>query len=100
MFIVTAVNPVNHPFHVHGYQLFVTSMGQHPDKIPMTVQLAREMLSFKPALFSMTSTNFPLKDTVSIPSKGYTILRFKADNPGFWLLHCHFGELRDKKKFY
>jgi hypothetical protein len=33
-----------------------------------------------------------MKDTISIPSKGFTIIRFKADNPGWWLLHCHYGE--------
>jgi hypothetical protein len=26
---------------------------------------------------------------VQIPSRGYAVLRFKADNPGVWLLHCH-----------
>lgn len=31
----------------------------------------------------------PLKDTVQIPSGGYTIFRFYADNPGAWLIHCH-----------
>ena len=31
----------------------------------------------------------PLKDTVTIPSGGYTILRFYANRPGAWLLHCH-----------
>ncbi len=29
------------------------------------------------------------KDTVTIPNGGYTVIRFKADNPGFWLFHCH-----------
>jgi len=33
--------------------------------------------------------NPPLKDTVQIPSGGYTIFRFFADNPGIWLMHCH-----------
>ena len=33
--------------------------------------------------------NPPLKDTVQIPSGGYTIFRFLADNPGYWLMHCH-----------
>ncbi len=31
----------------------------------------------------------PLKDTVQIPSGGYTIIRFFANNPGIWLMHCH-----------
>lgn len=24
-----------------------------------------------------------------VPSKGYGIIRFVADNPGYWLVHCH-----------
>jgi L-ascorbate oxidase len=31
----------------------------------------------------------PLKDTITVPDGGYTIIRFKADNPGYWLFHCH-----------
>ena len=31
----------------------------------------------------------PLKDTVTVPDAGFTVLRFHADNPGFWLFHCH-----------
>lgn len=31
----------------------------------------------------------PVKDTVTVPDGGYTILRFEASNPGFWLFHCH-----------
>ncbi len=31
----------------------------------------------------------PLKDTVSVPDGGFTIVRFHADNPGYWLVHCH-----------
>lgn len=31
----------------------------------------------------------PLKDTVTVPDGGYTIVRFYADNPGYWLFHCH-----------
>ncbi|KAK7480575.1 hypothetical protein BaRGS_00028151, partial [Batillaria attramentaria] len=30
-----------------------------------------------------------LKDTVTVPDGGYAILRFHANNPGVWLLHCH-----------
>jgi L-ascorbate oxidase len=31
----------------------------------------------------------PIKDTVTVPSGGYTIFRFYAENPGFWFMHCH-----------
>ncbi|KAJ1643891.1 ferroxidase fet3 [Coemansia asiatica] len=33
----------------------------------------------------------PLKrDTVLVHSGEYVVVRFKADNPGVWLMHCHF----------
>ena len=31
----------------------------------------------------------PRKDTVVVPYGGYVVVRIKADNPGFWMLHCH-----------
>ncbi|KAK0066464.1 laccase-4 [Biomphalaria pfeifferi] len=34
-------------------------------------------------------TKAPLKDSVTVPDGGYTIVRFKADNPGIWFFHCH-----------
>lgn len=34
-------------------------------------------------------TRASLRDTVHIPSRGYAVLRFRTDNPGVWLLHCH-----------
>lgn len=29
------------------------------------------------------------KDTIIVPSGGYAVVRFVANNPGVWLLHCH-----------
>ncbi|KAK7083883.1 Mco1p [Halocaridina rubra] len=29
------------------------------------------------------------KDSVTVPDGGYTVVRFTADNPGWWLMHCH-----------
>ncbi|XP_074656792.1 uncharacterized protein LOC141910001 [Tubulanus polymorphus] len=34
----------------------------------------------------------PLKDTLNIKPGGYAVVRFKADNPGVWILHCHIEE--------
>ncbi|KAG5671819.1 hypothetical protein PVAND_001994 [Polypedilum vanderplanki] len=83
------INLVNHPFHLHGYKLHVIGMGQHPDGIPMTVKLAKQMIKQRTLRKSLNNMH-PIKDTISIPSRGYTIFRFKADNPGWWFLHCHF----------
>ena len=30
-----------------------------------------------------------LKNTVLVPPEGYAIVRFKAESPGWWPLHCH-----------
>lgn len=37
----------------------------------------------------LNQQNPPVKDTLTIPARGYAILRFRTDNPGFWLVHCH-----------
>lgn len=31
----------------------------------------------------------PAKDNVIVPDAGFTVIRFHADNPGYWLFHCH-----------
>ena len=33
--------------------------------------------------------SFVKKDTVIVPFGGYTVIRFNASNPGWWLFHCH-----------
>lgn len=29
------------------------------------------------------------KDTVIIPAGGYVVIAFQANNPGYWIMHCH-----------
>lgn len=64
-----------HPFHLHGHQFEVierppTGAGKWPG-----------------------TTNAPAspasKDTISVFGNSYAVIRFKADNPGVWLFHCH-----------
>jgi FtsP/CotA-like multicopper oxidase with cupredoxin domain len=38
---------------------------------------------------SLNTVNPPLRDTATLPQGGWVVIRFKADNPGLWLLHCH-----------
>lgn len=36
------------------------------------------------------ATHLPvIKDTITIPQKGFVKFRFRATNPGFWIFHCH-----------
>ena len=39
--------------------------------------------------------NPPIKDVVVVPTRGFTVVRFLADNPGFWLTHCHISKHND-----
>lgn len=73
---------LNHPFHIHGHPFHIMGMGQIPKDIPMTKAIARSMFASKVMDTKPFSHKAPLKDTVSVPSSGYTIVRFRADNPG------------------
>jgi iron transport multicopper oxidase len=30
-----------------------------------------------------------MRDTIAVMPNSYVVLRFKANNPGVWLFHCH-----------
>ncbi|XP_047338929.1 laccase-4-like isoform X2 [Impatiens glandulifera] len=68
--------PENHPIHLHGFNFFVVGrgMGNFNDE--------------------KDSKRFNLMDpvernTVGVPSGGWVAIRFRADNPGVWFMHCH-----------
>ncbi|XP_011688158.1 PREDICTED: laccase-1-like isoform X2 [Wasmannia auropunctata] len=75
----------NHPFHLHGYQFRVVAMEKVGDNT--TADEVREL--DRQGLIHRKLKRAPLKDTVTVPDGGYTIVRFHADNPGYWLFHCH-----------
>jgi hypothetical protein len=64
-------------------------MNQNPERQLMNAAVAQSMIENTPKQRS-AGRRYPLKDTISIPSKGFTRFRIKADNPGFWFLHCHY----------
>lgn len=39
---------------------------------------------------SSNTVDPPRQDTVVVPASGYVVIRFVANNPGVWFLHCHF----------
>lgn len=76
-----------HPFHMHGYEFYILS----------THKSYRGWGSFNP--FTTSAELSPAgpydlvrplkKDTVFVPRRGYVVLRFRADNEGIWMFHCH-----------
>ncbi|KAG6393011.1 hypothetical protein SASPL_147241 [Salvia splendens] len=69
-------NGVYHPMHLHGYSFYVVGMG--------TGNFNRKRDSVNYNLVDP-----PLQNTIAVPSNGWTAIRFKANNPGVWLMHCH-----------
>ncbi|KAL6003072.1 high-affinity glucose transporter [Asimina triloba] len=70
------VTPENHPIHIHGYDFYI---------------LAEGFGNFNPKT-DTTKFNLvdpPLRNTVAVPVNGWSVIRFVADNPGVWLMHCH-----------
>ncbi|KAF3588718.1 hypothetical protein F2Q69_00031947 [Brassica cretica] len=70
------IAPESHPTHLHGSNFFVVGKG---------------LGNFDPL---MDPKKFNLVDpvernTVSVPTAGWTAIRFIADNPGVWFFHCH-----------
>lgn len=71
-----------HPFHLHGHQFQI-------------VKKTMDALSTDPAVnpplneTALSMGNPMRRDTVTVPSGGAAVLRFRSDNPGAWLMHCH-----------
>lgn len=76
---------LTHPFHMHGHKFIVIEMG-----ILDNSTTAEEVQQNGIPISNNFNANPVHKDSVLVPTRGYTRIRFRADNPGFWLAHCHF----------
>ncbi|XP_062210759.1 laccase-10 [Phragmites australis] len=66
----------SHPLHLHGFDFFVVGQGvgnYDPSKDPAKFNLADPVQ----------------RNTVGVPAGGWVAIRFFADNPGVWFMHCH-----------
>nr|POE66418.1 laccase-14 [Quercus suber] len=73
----TLVGGNDHPMHLHGYSFYVVGMGLgnfDKDKDPLRYNLVDP----------------PFMNTIAVPLDGWIAIRFRANNPGVWFLHCHF----------
>ncbi|KAM3443595.1 hypothetical protein MY4824_000481 [Beauveria thailandica] len=77
--IINNLDDGRHPFHLHGHQFQVLHRSGE-DRGQFT-----ESARMQPA-FPATPMR---RDTVVVEGNGNAVLRFKADNPGVWLFHCH-----------
>ncbi|KAJ8303182.1 hypothetical protein KUTeg_019578 [Tegillarca granosa] len=75
----------NHPMHLHGHNFRVVAM----EKLNESVSVEYVKMLDQMGMIRRKLTRAVRKDTVTVPDGGFTILRFQATNPGFWLFHCH-----------
>ncbi|KAI4299453.1 hypothetical protein L6164_032913 [Bauhinia variegata] len=70
------IAPENHPLHLHGFNFFVVGTGLgnfDPEKDPKSFNLVDPVE----------------RNTVGVPNGGWVAIRFRANNPGVWFMHCH-----------
>ncbi|TXG53187.1 hypothetical protein EZV62_022356 [Acer yangbiense] len=72
----TIVSSESHPMHLHGFSFFVVGMGK------WNFDYASDPLSYN-------LVDPPKVNTIIVPALGWVAIRFVADNPGTWLMHCH-----------
>eukprot|EP00803_Ostreobium_quekettii_P008587 evm.model.scf_2454.2 EVM.evm.TU.scf_2454.2 scf_2454:10290-12062(-) len=90
-----------HPWHVHGHHFFVLGYGpgkfdreQHGDLLNLVDPPRMDTVTLYPLLdglplsFDGSSGTSP-KGEERGEEAGWSVVRFMADNPGVWLLHCH-----------
>nr|GEV23598.1 laccase-4-like [Tanacetum cinerariifolium] len=66
----------NHPIHLHGFNFFAVGKG-----------IGNYNSKTGPKKFNLID---PVeRNTIGVPSGGWVAIRFRADNPGVWFLHCH-----------
>lgn len=67
-----------HPFHLHGHVFQLIARGEESEVD----------VDYDPA--NVTLPQYPMaRDTVFVYPHSYIVMRFKADNPGVWMFHCH-----------
>ncbi|XP_010261111.1 PREDICTED: laccase-15-like [Nelumbo nucifera] len=66
----------DHPMHLHGYSFYMVGWGFgnfDKKKDPLRYNLVDP----------------PELNTILVPKNGWSAIRFRADNPGVWFMHCH-----------
>uniref|UniRef100_A0A1A9WAB1 Uncharacterized protein n=1 Tax=Glossina brevipalpis TaxID=37001 RepID=A0A1A9WAB1_9MUSC len=84
------IGDMHHPFHLHGYRFMVTGLYRNNTGLPMTLNRVKRLDQSGNLRRLIDNPKPPFKDTVSIPNRGYAVVRFRATNPGFWIMHCHY----------
>lgn len=79
MFVDEGVSfDINHPLHLHGYHFRVVAM----ERVAKSITVDEVKTKDANGQIYRNLIDAPLKDTVTVPDGGYTIVRFHATSPG------------------
>ncbi|CAK1545224.1 unnamed protein product [Leptosia nina] len=76
----------SYTFHMHGFSMHVVASWQSPAGLPLSREEFEKL--DKDGLIVRNLQNPPIKDTISVPNKGFTIVRFNPGHGGNWMLEC------------
>ncbi|KFY04044.1 hypothetical protein V490_00014 [Pseudogymnoascus sp. VKM F-3557] len=79
--IINNNDPGKHPFHLHGHAFQAVWRADEEEGYFNTTE--------NPTTESELPATPVRRDTFVVRPNGNIVLRFKADNPGVWLFHCH-----------
>ncbi|PON45884.1 Laccase [Parasponia andersonii] len=66
----------NHPMHLHGFSFYNVGNG-----------FGNYNETTDPSTYNLVDP--PEVNTIGVPKTGWVAVRFFADNPGVWFMHCH-----------
>eukprot|EP01122_Echinamoeba_exundans_P016229 TRINITY_DN815_c0_g1_i3.p1 TRINITY_DN815_c0_g1~~TRINITY_DN815_c0_g1_i3.p1 ORF type:complete len:472 (+),score=41.03 TRINITY_DN815_c0_g1_i3:645-2060(+) len=72
--IFNAQHNQDHPMHLHGYKFWVLGTGKG---------------NYNGDTQFLNLRDPPHIDTINVEGNSWLYLRFVADNPGVWIMHCH-----------
>ncbi|KAJ0024437.1 hypothetical protein Pint_07817 [Pistacia integerrima] len=68
--------PESHPMHLHGFSFYLVGTGS-----------GNFNNVTDPSTYNLVDP--PELNTINLPKNGWAAIRFIAENPGVWFLHCH-----------
>ncbi|KAE8692878.1 Laccase-12 [Hibiscus syriacus] len=66
----------NHPMHLHGFNFYILAQG-FGNYNPTTDRRKFNLIDPQ------------MRNTIAVPFGGWAVIRFVANNPGVWFMHCH-----------
>lgn len=86
--VINNIGPQIHGLHLHGHNFQVVARG--PDFTNTSTLFGGNPVFFNSTKANHTFPQYPVRrDVAYVNPYSYMVIRFRADNPGVWVFHCH-----------